>query len=289
MTEVLKKLDAKIAQIYPIVIAIAIMLELSLIGICVKGVVNLFEPTEPLPRVIPVPPVKEVENPFTLVSPEDLWSLLSFETEEATKTEPLRKTELLRSMEQYRDSYTTPEPEPEPTPEPVPEAKPVVYYATVVPTTTSSIEPTIYASIEELAENCSLTVEDIITMVKTQYGEDRGNGMLEMSMVAWVILNRYDTGKFGVSVTAVCTAADQFQGYSANNPVTEICFKVVSDVIQRWEAEKAGATNVGRTIPADILFFYAKNGHHVFYKYTNFNQGEKVYFDRTQPPENPYA
>ncbi|MBR5046240.1 cell wall hydrolase [Candidatus Saccharibacteria bacterium] len=164
-------------------------------------------------------------------------------------------------------------------------------------TVTSTYTVEIYNSIEELAANCSLSVEDIIALAQTYHGEcDCVASQAERSMVIWVILNRLDTPGygFGNTVYAICTADYQFTGYSPNNPVTERALEMVSDVVMRWEAEKRGETCVGRTIPKEYLFFHADSNpsigswHNAFYRYTEVNRGDKIYFDRDHPMENPY-
>jgi hypothetical protein len=137
--------------------------------------------------------------------------------------------------------------------------------------------------------------EEIIIVVKTLHGEAHCvKSKAERAMVVWVILNRYDSGKFGKTLTEICTAPRQFTGYRADNPVDEECVELVKDVMRRWVAEKNGETNVGRTIPADYLFFSADSQpakgiwHNKFYKYTNVVYGDKVYYDRDNPVENPY-
>ncbi len=158
-------------------------------------------------------------------------------------------------------------------------------------TITSTYTVEIYNSIEELANNCSLTVDEIIYIMKALYGEANAvESKAERSMVVWVILNRLDTPGygFGDSIEEIITKPFQFTGYLESNPVTDRSFEVVCDVIMRWEAEKRGETNVGRTIPKEVLFFHADHGHNAFYRYTEVNRGEKIYFDREHPLENPY-
>ena len=158
-------------------------------------------------------------------------------------------------------------------------------------TVTSTYTVEIYNSIEELANNCSLTVEEIIYIMKALYGEANAvESKAERSMVVWVILNRLDTPGygFGDSIEEIITKPFQFTGYLESNPITDRSFEVVCDVIMRWEAEKRGETNVGRTIPKEVLFFHVDHGHNAFYRYTEVNRGEKIYFDRDHPVENPY-
>ncbi|MBO7132484.1 cell wall hydrolase [Candidatus Saccharibacteria bacterium] len=212
--------------------------------------------------------------------------------EEEINQEP--KPELMSESEPEPEPTSEPEPEPtlvESEPEPAPEPEKASNCYTVSYDVNKSLDELI----EELANNSSLTVDDIIKLIKTYHGEcDCVVSMAERSMVIWVILNRLDAGGFGKTVAEICTRPYQFTGYSANNPITERGFALVSDVVMRWEREKAGETDVGRTIPKDILFFHADSipsrgeWHNAFYKYSEGNSGYKIYFDRNNPIENPY-
>lgn len=213
--------------------------------------------------------------------------------EESTDINQEPELELMSKPE----TEPTSEPESEPTPEQASEQEevPEPEKASNCYSVSYDVNKSLDELIEELANNSSLTVDDIIKLIKTYHGEcDCVVSMAERSMVIWVILNRLDAGGFGKTVAEICTRPYQFTGYSANNPITERGFALVNDVVMRWEREKAGETNVGRTIPKDILFFHADSipsrgeWHNAFYKYSEGNSGYKIYFDRNNPLENPY-
>lgn len=72
--------------------------------------------------------------------------------------------------------------------------------------------------------------------------------------VAWVALNRVDAGGFGDDLYEVLTRPNQF-AYDPDAPVTDELLELAWDVLYRWWAEKDGATDVGRTIPPEYLYF----------------------------------
>lgn len=96
--------------------------------------------------------------------------------------------------------------------------------------------------------------EPAIYLAKTVYGEARGCSATEQAAVVWCILNRVDA--YGSNIVSVVTAPDQFHGYSAGNPVTDNIYWLVNDVLQRWQNEKAGVSDVGRVLPKEYLYFY---------------------------------
>ena len=67
-------------------------------------------------------------------------------------------------------------------------------------------------------------------------------------------MNRYDAG-YADTIIEVVTAKNQFVGYRASNPVDEELMELVMDVLDRWNKEKHGETEVGRVLPADYMWF----------------------------------
>lgn len=109
------------------------------------------------------------------------------------------------------------------------------------------------------------TDEDIIVLTKMLYGEALGvpelnvNGKCvstkcQQAAVIWTVLNRYDAG-YSDSISKIVKAPKQFVGYRESNPVDEELLDLVKDVLDRWNDEKHGETDVGRVLPADYLWF----------------------------------
>lgn len=89
---------------------------------------------------------------------------------------------------------------------------------------------------------------------RTIWGEAGGvKSEAERAAVAWCILNRVDA--YQQSIEEVVTAPMQFQGYRPTGDCPEQHLELAADVLKRWHAEKNGAEEVGRTLPAEYLYF----------------------------------
>lgn len=118
---------------------------------------------------------------------------------------------------------------------------------------------------------------DAVMMAKAMYCEARGIGdKRELSMICWCILNRLDSGRFQGSIPAIITADNQF-AYRKSAPMVNDfgidLFALAQDVLLRWQAEREGEVNVGRTLPKEYCF-YKGNGYHNYFQITN--NGKKV-------------
>ena len=113
------------------------------------------------------------------------------------------------------------------------------------------------------------TEEDVTLIAKTVWAEARGLNDTERSAVIWCILNRCDAWEQTIKETV--TAPNQF-AYYAGSPVEEDIVRLTRDVLDRWEAEKAGETDAGRTLPKEYLFFWG-DGEHNWFR-TEFVGGE---------------
>lgn len=90
---------------------------------------------------------------------------------------------------------------------------------------------------------------------RTIWGEAGGvMSKAERAAVAWCILNRADAR--GQSIYEVVTASSQFHGYRPEGVCPQEHIDLAVDVLSRWAAEKAGASDVGRTLPAEYLYFW---------------------------------
>lgn len=108
----------------------------------------------------------------------------------------------------------------------------------------------------------TINMSDVELIAKTVYGEARGCSAIEQSAVIWCILNRVDTG-YG-SIQHVVTRPYQFTGYSADNPVQDEHVKLAIDVLIRWQMEKYGIVDVGRTLPKEYRWFHGDGDHNYF-------------------------
>jgi hypothetical protein len=95
---------------------------------------------------------------------------------------------------------------------------------------------------------------EVELIARTIWGEADGvKSKAEQAAVAWCILNRVDA--WGQSIEYVVTKPYQFLGYRPTGNCPERHYELARDVLTRWYAEKAGETNVGRTLPPDYLYF----------------------------------
>lgn len=101
---------------------------------------------------------------------------------------------------------------------------------------------------------------------RTIWGEAGGvPSATERAAVAWCVLNRADAWE--QSIGEVVTAPLQFQGYRPEEiwgecPQEHI--DLAEDVLERWLAEKDGAEDVGRVLPAEYLYFIGDGEHNYF-------------------------
>lgn len=115
------------------------------------------------------------------------------------------------------------------------------------------------------------------------YGDQFGvSYKARQAAVAWVALNRVDAGGFGEDLYEVLTQPNQF-AYDPDAPVTDELLELAWDVLYRWSAEKDGETDVGRTIPADYLYFEGDGKENYFRKEY---QGDGAMWDWSLP--DPY-
>lgn len=101
------------------------------------------------------------------------------------------------------------------------------------------------------------TAYDAELIGRTIWGEAEGvQSKAERAAVAWCVLNRVDAR--GVTIEEAVTARKQFQGYRPADQWGECPqehIELAMDVLLRWEAEKNGAENVGRVLPAEYQYF----------------------------------
>ena len=106
--------------------------------------------------------------------------------------------------------------------------------------------------------------KEIIMISKVIYREAGGiPDFSHRAAVAWCILNRVDSGKYGDSIEEVITAPYQF-AWIDDTPIEEDNYNIAKDVITRWLFEKQGFENVGRVLPSDYYFFTGDGQYNYF-------------------------
>lgn len=120
--------------------------------------------------------------------------------------------------------------------------------------------------------------EDEITMAaQALWGEAHGvESRMEQAAVVWCFLNRVD--RWGESLGDIVTSPHQF-AYSAAYITVDDQGRdlkdVVYDVVERWEREKNGKSDVGRVLPSQYLYF-GGDGEHNYFR-TDYNRFDDVW------------
>ena len=115
------------------------------------------------------------------------------------------------------------------------------------------------------------TEADVIALAKMAWGEALvTKSDTEMAATMWCVLNRFDCDdpyyRNCKTIEAIVKQSGAFAGYSSKNPENEHLIWLARDVLDRWNAEQHGETDVGRVLPADYLFFHGDGRHNHFRK-----------------------
>lgn len=115
------------------------------------------------------------------------------------------------------------------------------------------------------------TEADVIALAKMAWGEALvTKSDTEMAATMWCVLNRFDCNdpyyRNCKTIEAIVKQSGAFAGYSSRNPEDEHLIWLARDVLDRWNAEQHGETDVGRVLPADYLFFHGDGKHNHFRK-----------------------
>lgn len=110
------------------------------------------------------------------------------------------------------------------------------------------------------------TEQDVSLLAKVAFCEARGiKSKTEIACVMWTILNRCDKG-YG-TIRAIVTAPNQFSYYASAPTISGHGYDLKAlarDVLYRWSKEKSGATDVGRVLPKEYLYFTGDGVHNYF-------------------------
>ena len=104
------------------------------------------------------------------------------------------------------------------------------------------------------------TEEELTILAKIVYREARGiPDKAHQAAVIWCILNRVDDGYWGDTIAEVATYPHAF-AWVPNTPVEQAFLLLAADVCERWNLEKARASEVGRVLPKEYLYFTGYGG-----------------------------
>ena len=122
---------------------------------------------------------------------------------------------------------------------------------------------------------------DIELIARTIWGEaEIVKSRAEQAAVAWCVLNRVDL--YEKPIEEIVLAPYQFAP-RLRGDVPDYFIELAEDVVHRWECEKAGIEDVGRTLPAEYTFFVGdglRNHFSIVWKST-------IYWDWSLP--DPYT
>ena len=115
------------------------------------------------------------------------------------------------------------------------------------------------------------TEADVIALAKMVWGEALiTKSDTEMAATIWCVLNRFDCDdpyyRDCYTIESVVKQIGAFAGYSPKNPEDEHLLWLARDVLDRWNAEQHGETDVGRVLPDDYLFFHGDGEKNHFRK-----------------------
>lgn len=155
------------------------------------------------------------------------------------------------------------------TPEPTSEvgSMPLITPVCAIVSSTNRIKesdamPEITATPEPVNAPKLATDHDIELIARTIWGEAEAvDETKERAAVAWCILNRVNSS--GDAIESVILAPYQFY-CRVDGIVPQWAVELAEDVVRRWEKEHAGETNVGRTLPAEYLYFVGDGWHNHF-------------------------
>ena len=130
------------------------------------------------------------------------------------------------------------------------------YLATILATITLLVTTTLAWTIPYPEDYQPYYNEQSATaLAKLVWAEARGLSDTETSAVMWVVINRTEKeGCWGSSLWETLTQKGQF-AYKASSPVDPHLYNLAKDVLIRWDMERCGIKNVGRTIPGNYYYF----------------------------------
>lgn len=119
-------------------------------------------------------------------------------------------------------------------------------------------------------------------LAKLAWAEARGLPDNEVSAVMWVVINRTEKeGCWGNDLWETLNQKGQF-AYRASSPVDPHFYNLAKDVLIRWDMERCGLKNIGRTIPSNYYYFTGDGKHNYF----RAEYGSNNYWDWSLP--SPY-
>ena len=116
------------------------------------------------------------------------------------------------------------------------------------------------------------TEEEVVMLAKTIGAEAYiVPSKARQAAVGWCALNRLDDGRFGDTLAEVLTTPYQF-AYREDAELYPEMLDLAEDILCLWAAEKDGDLVMGRTLPAEYLYFEGDGRENHFRKTQNAAQ-----------------
>lgn len=133
-----------------------------------------------------------------------------------------------------------------------------------VPPETSAYTPNTYPSQQDELNTAMQAIPDglVETAARLAWGEYSGSDYAQRTAPIWCACNRADA--WGQTLEAVMHS-DAFHGLLTEREVPEEWYDLARETLARWELEKLGYIDVGRTLPSEYLYF-SGNGEYNTYR-----------------------
>ncbi len=133
-----------------------------------------------------------------------------------------------------------------------------------VPPETSADTPNTYPSWEDVLNTAMEAIPDelVAEAALLAWGEYSGSDYAQRTAPIWCACNRADA--WGLPLDEVMHS-DAFHGLLTERSVPEEWYDLARETLARWELEKMGYIDVGRTLPSEYLYF-GGNGKYNTYR-----------------------
>ena len=123
-----------------------------------------------------------------------------------------------------------------------------------VPPETSADTPNTYPSWESVLNTAMKAIPDelVAEAALLAWGEYSGSDYAQRTAPIWCACNRADA--WGQTLEEVMHS-DAFHGLLTDREVPEEWYDLARETLARWELEKLGYIDVGRTLPSEYLYF----------------------------------
>lgn len=123
-----------------------------------------------------------------------------------------------------------------------------------VPPETSVYTPNAYPSQQDVLNTAMKAIPDelVAEAALLAWGEYSGSDYAQRTAPIWCACNRADA--WGQTLEEVMHS-DAFHGLLTERSVPEEWYDLARETLARWELEKMGYIDVGRTLPSEYLYF----------------------------------